>query len=138
MRNRMSELEDTNIKDDIDKYYYAYFEIDSDGDFYFEDYKNLNGKRFISKESPEKLMDLLLKHLRHAIDTFRTDRDYLYDLKDKFEELYQLLSNSDEDFCDEGFMILYYKNGGFCVECDFGNYHIEYSIELIPMLNLEE
>ena len=38
MRNRMSELEDTNIKDDIDKYYYAYFEIDSDGDFYFEDY----------------------------------------------------------------------------------------------------
>ena len=67
--------------------YLAYFEVNSDGDFGFTDYKNLNYhyKLFNTVDEAE---EVIKKHFKTCIDTFRTSRDYIKHIKDDMLEVY--------------------------------------------------
>ena len=57
--------------------YLAYFYINNDGDFYFEDYQKLN-YRYVVFESLDKAVEVMRKHIKTAIDTFKTNKDIGY------------------------------------------------------------
>ncbi len=54
--------------------YLAYFYINNDGDFYFEDYQKLND-RYVVFENLDKAIEVMRKHIKTAIDTFKTSKD---------------------------------------------------------------
>lgn len=101
-------------------YYQLYVELNTDGDFYIEDFKNLNYKYTLFKNFNDALA-VVHKHLKVAIDTFKTDRklDYVMEtMIDAFDNylLYEIENPTD----------LLYK-----MYEDMGNYSILYSIRKI-------
>lgn len=101
-------------------YYQLYVQLDTDGDFYIEDFKNLNYKYTLFKNFDDAL-SVAHKHLKVAIDTFKSNKDINYvkdTIIDLFNEylLYQIMDPDD---------ILYEMYE------DIGNYSILYSIRKV-------
>lgn len=103
-------------------YYLAYFEINQDSDFYVELYKDLNFDYKLFETALEAI-NVVKKHLKLAIDTFRTSKNVEY-VKKAMEEIY------NDDFTwevydtDEDEII-------FIIDKDLGNYDIKYVIRRV-------
>lgn len=103
--------------------YLLYVQINQDSDFYIKDFDNLNYKYTLFKTFDEAL-SIVHKHLKVAIDTFKSSKDLDYvkeTMIDAFEN-YLLYEISNPNLKDD---LIYemYEN--------MGNYSILYSIRKV-------
>ena len=104
-------------------FYLAYFEINHDGDFYFECYKDLNFDHALF-ETFDEAVDAVKKHLKLAIDTISSSRD-ISCMKEFLERLY---TDINWDALD--------KNDVYPldIDTDLGNWDVRYYIKQVKFL----
>lgn len=107
-------------------YYLAYFEINQDKDFYVELYKDLNYDYKLF-ENPVDAINAVKKHLKLAIDTFKTSKGVDY-VKEAMEEIYNDPLTWEVEDTDKDEEI-------FIISESLGNYDIEYSIRRVSFFN---
>lgn len=107
-------------------YYLAYFEINQDSDFYVELYKGLNYDYKLF-ENPVDAINTVKKHLKLAIDTFKTSKGVDY-VKEAMEEIYNDPLTWEVEDTDQDEII-------FLIDEGLGNYDINYSIRRVSFMN---
>ena len=107
-------------------YYLAYFEINQDKDFYVELYRDLNYD-YALFETAEEAVTAIKKHLKLAIDTFKTSKGVEY-VKDLMEEIYT----------DPLYWELKSDNNILDIDEPLGNYDIVYWICKVELIKEEE
>lgn len=107
-------------------YYLAYFEINQDKDFYVELYKDLNYDYKLF-ENPVDAINAVKKHLKLAIDTFRTSKGVEY-VKEVMEEFYNDPLTWEVEDTDQDEII-------FLIDESLGNYDIKYEIRRVSFLD---
>lgn len=103
-------------------YYLAYFEINQDSDFYIELYKGLNYDYKLF-ENPVEAINTVKKHLKLAIDTFKSSKDIGY-VKEAMEEIYNDPLTWEVEDTDQDEII-------FLIDESLGNYDIQYCIRRV-------
>ena len=106
--------------------YLVYFEINQDKDFYVELYKDLNYD-YKLLDSPVKAIDAVKKHLKLAIDTFRTSKGVEY-VKEVMEEIYNDPLTWEVEDTDKDETI-------FLIDESLGNYDINYEIRRVSYID---
>ena len=105
------------------RFYLAYFEINHDGDFYFERYKDLNFDHVLF-ETFDEAVDAVKKHLKLAIDTISSSRD-ISCMKEFLENLYD---DIDWDALDKDDIY------PLDIDTDLGNWEVRYYIKQVKFL----
>ena len=108
-------------------YYLLNVTIDQDSDFYIEHYKNLEFDDTILFNHLTNAIDTVKKHLKLAIDTFRTTKGVDY-VKDAMEEIYNDPLTWEVEDSDDYEYILY-------IDRDLGNYSIKYTIKRVEVID---
>ncbi len=106
--------------------YLVYFEINQDEDFYVELYKGLNYDYKLFN-SPVKAIDAVKKHLKLAIDTFRTSKGIDY-VKETMKEIYNNPLIWEVEDTDQDELI-------FVIDENLGNYDIKYKIRRVSYMD---
>ena len=106
--------------------YLAYFEINQDKDFYVELYKSLNYDYKLF-DSSVKAIDTVKKHLKLAIDTFRTSKGVDY-VKEAMKEIYNDPLTWEIEDTDQDEII-------FLIDRSLGNYDIKYEIRRVSYMD---
>lgn len=103
--------------------YMVYFNIDSDGDFAFSDYRRLNNSHVYTKDI-ELAQSTIMKHLKQAIDTFTDPKnDSVLRFKDMMIEEYSMMCRYKDD-------LSYWSD----IFIDGGNQTCEYCIKYLSEL----
>lgn len=106
--------------------YLVYFKINQDKDFYVELYKDLNYDYKLFN-SLVKAIDTVKKHLKLAIDTFRTSKSVDY-VKEAMEEIYNDPLTWEVEDTDQDEII-------FLIDRNLGNYDIKYEIRRVSYMD---
>ena len=109
------------------KYYLVEIRLNSDGDFGFTDFGNLNYKTFYT-DDPVYAKRCILNHLKTAIDTFYTSRENCKRYKDDLVNIYDYVTknnywNEENNYWNE-------------LDVDLGNPSVYYLIQ--PLKRLED
>ena len=108
-------------------YYLLNVTIDQDSDFYIEHYKNLEFDDTVLFNYLSNAVDTVKKHLKLAIDTFRTSKGVDY-VKDAMEEIYNDPLIWEVEDSDDYEYLLY-------IDRDLGNYSIKYTIKRVEVID---
>ena len=111
----------------MDKLYIVSFMFESDGDFYFEDYNNLNYTTKLTNDL-KYAREIILEHLKHCYESIRASNSSIANIKKHCEEIYLYFSNYGNCRNDD-------SDGWFHIEEDFGNPYIKYNIEEVQWLD---
>lgn len=104
-------------------YYLTYLEINQDGDFYIDCYKDLNFDHALF-ENFNEAVETVKQHLKLAIDTISSSRD-ISDMKEFMIELY---NDVEWDLLDEN------EECPLFIDEDYGNWGIKYYIKKVRFL----
>lgn len=113
----------------------AYFGFNSDGDFYFKDYKNLNMKT-VTFSKVEDALEVMRLHFQTAIDTMscedcKINKSLFNEIKETGRELLATewkAINSKETHIEDAGRMVWNSPYVFAFNCDFGNYDFDYYI----------
>ena len=120
---------DCPLEEEPDTYYLAYFEINTDGDFYVEYFKDLNYDYRLFT-SPIKALSVINTHLKVAIDSFKSPTPRYDYVKEKMEKIYNTPDLWKLDLSAR-------EDELFYISEDLGNYGIEYSIRKVKFFGVK-
>lgn len=104
-------------------YYLAYLEINQDGDFYIEHYKDLDYDHVLF-ENFDEAVETVKQHLKLAIDTISSSRD-ISGMKEFMTEVY---NDTEWDLLDED------EECPLFIDEEYGNWGIRYYIKKVRFL----